>query len=192
MTMALLILGIIVFLGVHTLPTSRHYRDTLVSRLGETGYKATFSLFSIAGFVLLVWGFASAPVVQVWSPPAWTRWVAIVLMLPAFIFLVAAYVPGRIKAKLKHPFLIAIKTWAVAHLIANGDLASIILFGSFLAYAVYDRIALNARPATELIGTAAQGGARNDVIAIVLGVVLYLVFMVWLHPLLIGRAVVPH
>lgn len=192
MTMALLILGIFVFLGVHSLPTSPHYRGKLVSWLGETGYKVAFSLLSIAGFVLLVWGFASAPVVKVWSPPAWTRWVAIVLMLPAFIFLVAAYVPGRIKAALKHPFLVAIKTWALAHLIANGDLASIILFGSFLAYAVYDRIALSARPTVELIGTAARGGARNDVIAIVLGAVLYLVFMVWLHPLLIGRAVVPH
>jgi len=110
----------------------------------------------------------------------------------AFIFLVAAYVPGRIKAKVKHPFLVAIKTWALAHLIANGDLASIVLFGSFLAYAVYDRMALKGRTPTELIGTAAQGGARNDLIAIVLGVLFYVIFLIWLHPLLIGRAVVPH
>jgi uncharacterized membrane protein len=97
-------------------------------------------------------------VVQVWSPPPWTRWVAIVLMLPAFIFLVAAYVPGRIKETLKHPFLVAIKTWALAHLIANGDLASIILFGSFLAYAVYDRITLKRRKPTSLIGVPGTGG----------------------------------
>ena len=109
-------------------------------------------------------------------------------MLPAFIFLVAAYVPGQIKAKLKHPFLVAIKTWALAHLIANGDLASIILFGSFLAYAVYDRIALKRRQPTGLFGVPATGGPRNDVIAIVLGVVLYVLFLVWLHPLLIGTA----
>jgi uncharacterized membrane protein len=111
-----------------------------------------------------------------------------VLMLPAFIFLVAAYVPGRIKARLKHPFLVAIKTWALAHLIANGDLASIILFGSFLAYAVYDRITLKRRQATGLVTVAASGPPRNDLIAVVLGAVLYGVFLVWLHKLLIGIA----
>ena len=97
--------------------------------------------------------------------------------------------PGQIKAKLKHPFLIAIKTWALAHLIANGDLASIVLFGSFLAYAVYDRMALKRRQPTGVPGT---GPARNDVIAVLLGTALYVVFLIWLHPLLIGRAVVPH
>ena len=190
--MTLLIIGIIVFLGIHTLPTVPGLRDRLIGRFGENGYKALFSLLSIAGFVLLVWGFARAPVIQVWTPPDWTRWVAIVLMLPAFIFLVAAYVPGEIKAKLKHPFLVAIKTWALAHLIANGDLASIVLFGSFLAYAVYDRITLKRRQPTSLIGVPGTGGPRNDVIAIVLGVVLYVLFLVWLHPLLIGTAPLQH
>jgi len=190
--MTLLIVGIVVFLGIHLLPTFPQFRETLVERLGENGYKAVFSLASLAGFVLLVWGFAQAPVIQIWSPPPWTRWVAIVLMLPAFIFLVAAYVPGRIKARLKHPFLVSIKTWALAHLIANGDLASIILFGAFLAYAVYDRIALKGRRPTALVGTMAEGGARNDLIAVVFGVLLYVVFLVWLHPLLFGQAVLPH
>jgi uncharacterized membrane protein len=190
--MTLLIIGIIVFLGIHTLPTIPGLRDRLIGRIGENGYKLLFSLLSIAGFVLLVYGFAKAPVIQVWTPPAWTRWVAIVLMLPAFIFLVAAYVPGQIKAKLKHPFLVAIKTWALAHLIANGDLASIILFGSFLAYAVYDRITLKRRQPTSLFGVPGTGGPRNDLIALVLGVVLYVLFLVWLHPLLIGTAPLPH
>ena len=190
--MTLLIIGIIVFLGIHTLPTIPGLRDRLIGRIGENGYKVLFSLLSIAGFVVLVYGFAKAPVIQVWTPPAWTRWVAIVLMLPAFIFLVAAYVPGQIKAKLKHPFLVAIKTWALAHLIANGDLASIILFGSFLAYAVYDRITLKRRQPTSLFGVPGTRGPRNDLIAIVLGVVLYVLFLVWLHPLLIGPAPLPH
>jgi len=190
--MTLLIIGIIVFLGIHLLPTFPQFRERLIGSLGETGYKVAFGVLSIAGFVLLVWGFASAPVIQIWSPPPWTRWVAIILMLPAFIFLVAAYVPGRIKAKVKHPFLVAIKTWALAHLIANGDLASIILFGSFLAYAVFDRIALKGRRPTALVETPGSGPARNDLIAVALGVVFYVVFLVWLHPLLIGRAVVPH
>ena len=190
--MTLLILGIIVFLGMHLLPTVPGVREKLAARLGENGYKALFSLASVAGFVLLVWGFATAPAVSVWTPPPWTRWVAIVLMWPAFVFLVAAYVPGEIKAKLKHPFLIAIKTWALAHLIANGDLASIILFGSFLAYAVYDRITLKRRQPTALIEAPGPGSRRNDVIAVALGTALYLAFLLWLHPLLIGRPVLPH
>ena len=190
--MALLIIGIVVSLGVHSVPAFPHVREALIGRLGEVGYKVVFAALSIVGFVLLVWGFAEAPFIQLWSPPAWTRWVAIILMLPAFIFLVAAYVPGGIKAKLKHPFLVAIKTWALAHLISNGDLAGLILFGSFLAYAVFDRISLKGRQTTELIEPGAQGGARNDVIAVVVGGVFYVVFLIWLHPLLIGRAVVPH
>jgi uncharacterized membrane protein len=109
-------------------------------------------------------------------------------MLPAFIFLVAAYVPGEIKAKLKHPFLVAIKTWALAHLIANGDLASIILFGSFLTYAGYDRITLKRRVATGFVTVPATGPPTNDIIAVVVGVVLYLAFLFWLHPLLIGTS----
>jgi uncharacterized membrane protein len=183
--MTLLIIGIIVFLGFHLLPTVPGLRERLVGRLGEGGYRVLFSLLSVAGLALLIYGFAHAPLIQIWSPPAWTRWVAIVLMLPAFIFLVAAYVPGQIKAKLKHPFLVAVKTWALAHLIANGDLASLILFGSFLAYAVYDRIAIKAR---QPHGIESQGPAKpgNDVIAVVIGTGLYVAFLVWLHPLLIG------
>ena len=189
--MTLLIVGIVVFLGIHLLPTSDGLREKLIVRFGHNGYKVLFSVLSIASFVLLVWGFSRAPVIQVWSPPSWTRWVAIVLMLPAFIFLVAAYVPGRIKARLKHPFLVAIKIWALAHLIANGDLASIILFASFLAYAVYDRITLKRRETRGLIPVPATGPPRNDVIAVVLGAVLYVVFLVWLHPLLIGTSPLP-
>jgi uncharacterized membrane protein len=159
--------------------------------LGEAGYKAAFSLLSLASLALLIYGFATAPVVQLWSPPAWTRWLAIVLMLPAFIFLVAAYVPGRIRERLKHPFLVAVKTWALAHLLANGDLASVILFGSFLAYAVYDRITLKHRRPSSMVGVEGPERPQNDVTAVVVGTVLYAVFLVWLHPLLIGTAVLP-
>ena len=186
--MTLLIIGIIVFFGLHLLPTVSDLRERLVGRLGENGYRGLFSLLSIASLALLIYGFARAPLVQVWSPPHWARWVAIVLMLPAFVFLVAAYLPGRIRTTLKHPFLVAIKTWAFAHLIANGDLASMILFGSFLAYAVYDRIALKGRQPTRLVGIHGPERPRNDVIAVVLGAALYVIFLVWLHPLLIGTA----
>ena len=189
--MTLLIVGIAVFLGVHLLPTAAGLRAEVASKLGENGYKIAFSLLSLASLALLIYGYAKAPSVQVWSPPEWTRFVAIVLMLPAFIFLVAAYVPGRIRSRLKHPFLVAIKTWALAHLLANGDLASMILFGSFLAYAVYDRITLKHRRPSSVVGLEGPEKPQNDVIAIVLGTVLYAVFLVWLHPFLIGPAVLP-
>ena len=189
--MALLIIGIVVFLGIHLLPTCQGARERLIEKLGENGYKAFFSVASILGFILLVYGFATAPIILIWTPPIWMRHLAMLLMLPAFIFLVAAYVPGRIKAAVKHPMLAAIKTWALAHLLANGDLAGIILFGSFLAYAVYDRIALKHRQPTELIETPGRGSPRNDFIAVVLGIALYVVFVLWLHPLLIGKVVVP-
>ena len=188
--MTLLIVAIVIFLGIHLVPTMP-LRERLIGRFGQTGYKVAFALLSTASLVLLIYAFAKAPVVTVWSPPGWTRWVAIVLMLPAFIFMVAAYVPGKIKAKLKHPFLVAIKTWALAHLIANGDLASMILFGSFLAYAVYDRISLKHRTATRLIPVPATGPPFNDIVAVVLGTVLYLVFLFWLHQLLIGVSPIP-
>lgn len=188
--MALLIVGIVVFLGLHLLPTCRSTRERLVARFGESGYKALFAVASILAFVLLVYGFATAPIVQIWTPPVWMRHLAMLLMIPAFIFLVAAYLPGRIKAVIKHPMLTAIKTWALAHLLANGDLAGILLFGSFLAYAVYDRIALKHRQPSEVIETPGAGRPLNDIIAVVLGLVLYVVFLLWLHPLLIGKAVV--
>lgn len=189
--MTLLIIGIVVMIGIHLVPAYPEWRSRLVARFGQNGYRAVFSLVSTLGLVLLIWGFARAPVIQIWSPPGWTRYVAMVLMLPVFVLLVAAYLPGEIKAKLKHPFLVAIKTWALAHLIANGDLASMLLFGSFLAYAVFDRIRLKRRPPIGQSGAAAAGPASNDVIAIVGGLALYVIFLVWLHPLLIGTSPLP-
>lgn len=190
--MTLLIVGIVVFLGFHLLPAFPYVRESLIERLGKNGYRVLFSVVSLASLVLLVWGFATAPFIPIWSPPPWTRWVAIVLMLPAFILWMAAYVPGRIKVVVKTPFLIAIKIWALAHLIANGGLASIILFGSFLAFAVFDGVALKGRQPTALVETPGTGPLRNDLIAVVFGVLLYVVFLVWLHPLPIGRVVVPY
>jgi uncharacterized membrane protein len=186
--MTLLIIGIVLFLGLHLLPTVPDLRNRLIGQLGEKSYKGLFAALSLATFVLLVWGFGRAPVIQVWSPPDWTRYVAMAFMLPAFVLLIAAYMPGQIKAKVKHPFVDAISTWALAHLIANGDLASIILFASFLAYAVFGRITLRHRAMTGLVTVPDVGPARNDVISVVGGLSLYVVFLVWLHPLLIGTS----
>ena len=185
--MTILILGILVLIGIHFVPAFPDLRDRLMARLGKSGYRALFSIVSTLGLALVIWGFAEAPVVQIWSPPDWTRHLALLLMLPVFPLLLAAYLPGKIKAKLRHPMLSAIKFWALAHLIANGDLASIILFGSFLAYAVIDRILLKRRPPAEPMPQPSEAQARrNDIISVFGGLALYVIFLVWLHPLLIG------
>lgn len=182
--MALLIFGLIVFLGLHLLPSLPNLRASLVRRLGENGYKGVFTLVSLASLALTIWGYAQAPFVEVWSPPTWTRHLAALLMAVAVIVLVAAYVPGRIKRTLKHPMLVAIKIWAAAHLLANGDLASMLLFGGFLAYAVLDRILVKRRGAR--VAPLAANAMRNDAIAVVAGLGLYMAIVMWLHRLVIG------
>ncbi len=190
--MTLLVAAIVIFFGIHLVPTMGDLRGRLIGRFGESGYRGLFALSSTASLILLIYAFAKAPSVTIWSPPSWTRWVAVGLMWPAFILLVAAYVPGRIKERLKHPFLVAIKTWALAHLIANGDLASMILFASFLAYAVYDRISLKTgRRPTSLIGIEGAAKPRNDAIAVITGTVLYFATLFWLHRLVIGVSPLP-
>lgn len=187
MGLAILLLGLVLLLGAHTVVTFREQRAALMSRLGDGTYKALFALVSLIGVVLIVWGFAQYRAtgwIAVWSPPAWTRHVTVALIWPAIILVVASYSRGRIYARLKHPFLAGVKLWAVAHLISNGDLGSILLFGSVLAWAVYDRISLKRRsdPGAPNIPL---GGARNDVIAIVVGTLLYVAFG-FLHPYIIG------
>ncbi len=188
--MMLLVIGLVVFFAIHLVPTNVELRNGLVARFGETGFKAIFSILSLIGLVLIVLGFAKLQLhpgknPQLWYPPLWTRHLALVLMLPAIIALVAAYVPSRIHDVLKHPMLVAIKLWALAHLLANGDLGSLILFGSFLAYAVYDRISVKKRGALGPIG-GKRGAPINDAIVLVVGVALYLIFLLWGHELLIG------
>jgi uncharacterized membrane protein len=187
MGLAILLIGLALLLGAHTFVTLRAERAALVTRFGEGTYKTLFALVSLLGLALIVWGFAQYRAtgwVNVWYPPAWTRHVTVALMWPAFILVVAAYSRGRIYARLKHPFLAGVKLWALAHLISNGDLGSIVLFGSLLAWSVYDRISLKRRsdPGAPNIPL---GGARNDVIAIAVGTLLYLAFG-FLHPHIIG------
>jgi uncharacterized membrane protein len=190
-----LILGLVIFLGVHAFTMQRDQRAAVIGRLGEGPYKGLYTLVSLAGFALIVWGFGayrSSGYIPVWDPPVWTRHLALLLNLPVFILFVAAYAPGRIKALAKHPMLLAVKIWATAHLLANGDLGSILLFGAFLAWAVAARIAAKRRgadPAPLPPGTGAL--TRGDIIAIGAGLALYLVMVVWLHPLLIGVPVLP-
>lgn len=182
--MTWLILGLVAFLGFHLLPAHTRLRSRLIAAMGEIGYRIFFSVMSVLTLVLLIWAYANAAFVEIWSPPSWTRHIAAVLMVLSFVVLMSAFFPGRIKRALKHPMLIAIKTWALAHLIANGDLASILLFGGFLAYAVVDRILIKQRG--EFAALEVSAGARNDLIAVISGIALYAAFIFGLHEWLIG------
>jgi uncharacterized membrane protein len=188
MGLAVLIVGLVVFIGSHVFVTQRTARAALIARIGELPYKALFALVALASLVLIVWGFAdyrTEGYIQVWVPPTWMRHITVALVWPAIIFATAAYIPGDLKRTLKHPLLVGVKLWALAHLLSNGDLGGIILFGSILAWAVYDRITLKRRtdPGAPPIPV---GGRRNDIIAIVVGTILYLALGLVFHPLFIG------
>jgi uncharacterized membrane protein len=188
MGLAVEILGLVLFLGAHVFVSMRENRAALISAIGRGPYLVLFTLVSVAGIVLIGYGFAryrAEGIIPVWYPPAWTRHIVVALMWPASIAVVAAYIPGNIKRVLKHPMLVGVKIWAAAHLCANGDVGGIVLFGSVLAWAVYDRITLKRRsdPGAPPIPI---GGWRNDVIAILVGTILYLALGFEFHPLVIG------
>ena len=188
MGLAIEILGLVVFLGAHVFVSMRNERAALISKIGRGPYLGLFALVSIVGIVLIGVGFAhyrAAGLIPVWYPPAWTRQIVVAAMWPASIAVVAAYIPGDIKRVLKHPMLVGVKIWALAHLCANGDLGGMILFGAVLAWAVYDRITLKRRsdPGAPPIPV---GGRRNDIIAIVVGTILYLALGFVFHPIVIG------
>jgi len=187
-----MILGLALFFGVHVLTTQRDMRDRLIAAMGEGAYKIVYSLLSLAGLALIVRGFGhyrAAEWIQIWSPPTALKHLNLALMLPAVILVVAAYIRGRIYTTVKHPMLAGVKLWAFGHLLANGDLGGIILFGSFLAWAVYDRISLRHRadPGAPPIPV---GGLTNDVIAVGVGLVAYLALAFAFHPVVIGVPVI--
>jgi uncharacterized membrane protein len=187
--MSMLIAGLLVFFGIHSIRIlAPGLRDDLARRLGEWPWKGLYSLVAVAGFVLMVVGFGAAraaPVV-LYVPPAWLHWLAVALMAPVFPMLLATYLPGRLRTRLRHPLLAATKTWALAHLLANGMLADVLLFASFLAWAVVDRISAGRRPAA---GTPALPAGRfNDALALVLGLALYVAFLFGVHRRLFGAA----
>jgi uncharacterized membrane protein len=192
MGLLVMILGLVLFLGVHTLTTRRALRARLIAAWGEAAYKIGYALLALSGLVLMVWGFADYRAtgwIDVWHPPKVFKHITVALMLPAVILVVASYLRGRIYTTLKHPMLAGVKLWAAAHLLANGDLGSIILFGSFLAWAVFDRISLKGRadPGAPPIPV---GGIGNDLIAVAVGAIAYLALAFVFHPVVIGVAVV--
>jgi uncharacterized membrane protein len=194
--MALLILGLVVFLGTHVFTMARGPRARLIGRIGEGPYKGLYSLVALAGIVLISVGYSRYRAydwIDVWHPPVWTRHLALLLVWAAFVMVVAAYFPGCIKTALKHPMLAGVKLWAFAHLLANGDLGSILLFGSILAWAVAARISVKRRSVAQTHAgpAAAPAGLCNDVLAVAIGTVAYFGFAIWGHPWLIGVAVWP-
>ncbi len=188
--MALLLTGLVIFLGLHSLSIfARGVRNQWVERFGAGPFKAVYAVIAVVGLGLVVHGYGAARSegVFVYSPPTGLRHLALLLMVPVFPLLIAAYVPSKTAAKLKHPMLVAVKTWATAHLLANGYLADILLFGSFLVWAVLDRISLKRRNAR----TAASGPLRNDAIVWIAGLALYAATLLFLHRWLFGVAPIP-
>jgi uncharacterized membrane protein len=192
MGLILLIAGLALFLGTHLVTTQRALRARLIGRMGEGGYKAVYAVASFAGIALIAYGYGryrATGWVDVWYPPVALKHLALVLMWPAIVLVAASYLRGRIYTTLKHPMLAGVKLWALAHLLANGDLGSIILFGSVLAWAVFDRISLKSRddPGAPKIPV---GGARNDALAVGAGTIAYLALAFVFHPVAIGVPVV--
>ncbi len=186
--MPLLIAGLVLFLGVHSVAiVSPSFRSRAIHRVGEGAWKGLYALISLVGFVLICYGFGlarQAPVI-LYSPPTWLRHVALLIMLPVFPLVLAAYLPGRIKAAAKHSMLAAVKFWAFAHLLANCSLADVLLFGGFLAWAVVDRISVKRRSTPQVLLTAPPG-PWNDAIAVVLGLAIYALLIGWAHVRLFG------
>jgi uncharacterized membrane protein len=186
-----LIVGLVLFIGAHVFVTRRAERAAVIGRIGEGPYKGLMALVSLIGIIAIAYGFAayraSGPI-PIWSPPTWIRHLTALLVWPAVVFVVAAYIRGDIARVLKHPMLVGVKLWAVAHLLANGDLGGIVLFGSILAWAVFDRITLKRRsdPGAPPIPT---GGRTNDLIAVAVGTLVYLALGFWFHPNVIGLPV---
>ena len=187
--MGMLILGLVLFLGAHSVRiVADGWRAQMRARLGEGGWKGAYSVLSLLGLVLLCYGYGAArmePVV-LWASPTWTRHLAALLMIPAFVMLVAAHVPGNaIKARLPHPMVLGVKTWALAHLVANNTLADLVLFGGFLVWAVLCFRAARRRDAAEQT-VYPPGRLGPTLLTVVAGLVLYGVFAFWAHLALIG------
>jgi uncharacterized membrane protein len=192
--MWMLVGGLLLFFAMHLIPARPALRARLVGGIGRGPYLALFGVLSLASLVLIVLGYGQMQGLgrgnpQVWIPPAWTRHLTMLLMLPALILLVAAFLPNRIRTAVGHPMLTAVGLWALAHLVVNGDLASVLLFGSFLAFTVYDFFSVRRRGAAGPLGTA-RGGLVQDAIAVAGGLALYALLLGG-HAWLTGVPIMP-
>jgi uncharacterized membrane protein len=188
-TMTVLILGLILFLGIHSARIlADGARSRFIAKRGENTWKGLYSLISLAGFALIIWGYSLVrqQPVAVWSPPTGTRHLASLLTLIAFVLMAATYIPrNQIKARLHHPMVLGVSIWALAHLLSNGTLADLALFGSFLVWSVLSFLAAGKRDLA--LGTKyPPGTAVATSVTVVAGIVAWALFAFWLHGLLIG------
>jgi uncharacterized membrane protein len=189
MGLGILIVGLAVFLATHVFVSFREARASVIERVGLSLYRTLFAIVSLVGLALIIWGYAqyrAHDLIQLWSPPAFMRHITIGLVFFAAIFIVAAFFPSHIKTRLKHPMLAGVKAWALAHLLSNGDLGSVLLFGTFLAWGVYARIAAKRRGDIGAAATPAPDGWTGDVIVVALGTAIFLALGFWFHPYVIG------
>lgn len=184
-----LVVGLLLFLGVHSVRIlAEDWRSRRIAAMGAGAWKGLYSLFALAGLVLIVHGYAGARAapVELWAPPIWTRHLASLLTLLSFVLLAAAYVPrNRIRAAIGHPMVVGVKVWALAHLLANGSLADLVLFGAFLAWAVLDFRAARRRD-RQGGQVPSSGGVPGDVMVLAVGLAAWAAFAFWLHGALIG------
>ncbi|HWE77590.1 MAG TPA: NnrU family protein [Pseudolabrys sp.] len=187
MGLTVLVLGLAIFIANHLFVTFRGARAAAIARLGKPVYHALFGIVSLVGLALIVWGFADYRAnawTQVWTPPAFMHHVTIGLMLIASILIAAYLIPSHIKARARHPLLAAVKVWAFAHLLSNGDLGSMIMFGALLAWAVYAYVTAKYR--TDVVLPVAPRGWKNDVAVLIAGIAIFLALGYWFHPHVIG------
>lgn len=187
--MILFVTGLIVFFGTHLFTAvARPTRERLIARIGAGPYRGVYSLISLAGFAMIIAGWSGADATALYAPPPWMRHVTYLLTFVALILLAASLLPkGKIAAAAKHPMLAAVKLWAFGHLLANGEVRSVMLFGAFLAFAIFDRIALKRRDAP----TPVAGPVVNDAIAVALGAIAAGLIVLYLHPYIAGVALRP-
>lgn len=188
--MSIFVLGLLLFFGIHCISiVNDPWRNRMVDKIGKWTWKGLYSIVSIFGFIMMVWGYGIThyDTPTLYSPLMPLQHSSVLLLLPVFPLLIAAYFPGRIKKLTKHPMLIATMLWATAHLFSNGSLVDVILFGSFLIWAIVDRISLQRRQLRPTPG--APHTVFNDIIACIAGLGLYVAFIFWLHELIIGTSV---
>lgn len=185
--MYLLILGISIFIGIHLVSGLVDFRRKIIASLGEGRYKGLYSLIALVGIILIVYGKSVSEYKPIWEPPVWSKNVVVVIMVLSFYLFAAADMKSNIKRYTRHPMLWGVALWSGAHLFANGDLASILLFGSFFVFSLFAMYSANIRGATK---QEAKYPLTKDVVSVIAGLVAYGIFVKYLHPYLIGVSVI--
>ena len=181
--MEILLLGVIIFFGVHLVPSFVNFRDKVISRLGEAKYKGLYSIAALIGLILIIYGMSEAEYKPIWEPPIWSRNVVIITMLLSFYLFAAADMKSNIKRFIRHPMLLGVLLWSCVHLFANGDLASITLFGCFAVFSLFGIASANRRGA---LVQKEKYSIKKDVVSVIAGLVVYAIFVLFVHPFLMG------